>query len=333
MMETHEYSETIQTLINPQFKGWSRNTVKRCIMKKFQTEGENFKKYFVNFEEKFYLTSDIWNPLMHRNFLCITAHYINSEWMLNKRIISFKIINTPHSGKNITTLINDEIIDLGIRDKIFTITLDNASNYDAAIQRLKKIWQIKKDDAKLFHVRCCAHILNLIVKDGLKQVDSTLEKIRDIAYNINCSQAKHELFFYCCKIANMKRKNINLDIPIRWNSTYKLLQNITKYKKVEQLYKMQLSNNNSDIDVDVLNDYDWHITDLIRDLFENFDASTNIFCTMYYPTSHRVIMQITSIYMVLQNYLSYKISNDTIFAMIEKIKKYLGEIPLIYYIG
>ena len=43
-------------------------------------------------------------------------------------------------------------------------------------------------------------------------------------------------------------------------------------------------------------------------------------------------MQITSIYMVLQNYLSYEIFNDTIFVIIEKIKKYWGEIPLIYYI-
>ena len=174
----------------------------------------------------------------------------------------------------------------------------------------------------------------MIVKDGLKQVGSTLEQIRDIAYNINCSQVKHELFFDCCKIANMKRKNISLDILTRWNSTYKLLQNITKYKKVVQLYEMQLSkNNNNDVDVDVLNDYDWHIADLLRDLFEIFDTSTNIFCSVYYPTSHRVIMQITSIYMVLQNYLSYEIFNDTIFAMIEKIKKYWGEIPLIYYIG
>ena len=57
----------------------------------------------------------------------------------------------------------------------------------------------------------------------------------------------------------MKRKNISLDILIRWNSTYKLLQNITKYKKVVKLYEIQLSNNNSDVDVDVLNDSDWHI--------------------------------------------------------------------------
>ena len=68
---------------------------------------------------------------------------------------------------------------------------------------------------------------------------------------------------------------------------------------------MQLSNNNSDVDVDVINDYNWHIADLLRDIFEIFDYSTNIFCTMYYSTSHRVIMQITNIYMVLQNYLSY----------------------------
>ena len=40
---------------------------------------------------------------------------------------------------------------------------------------------------------------------------------------------------------------------------------------------MQLSNNNIDVDADVLNDYDWHIADLLRDLFEIFDTSTNIF--------------------------------------------------------
>ena len=33
----------------------------------------------------------------------------------------------------------------------------------------------------------------------------------------------------------MKIKNISLDIPIRLNSSYKLLQNITKYKKVSTI--------------------------------------------------------------------------------------------------
>ena len=79
MMETDDYSKTIQTSINPQFKGWSGNTVKRDIMKKFQTKRENLKQYFANSEGKICLTSDIWTSLMHRVFLCITAHYIDSE--------------------------------------------------------------------------------------------------------------------------------------------------------------------------------------------------------------------------------------------------------------
>ena len=79
MMETDDYSKTIQTLINHQFKGWSGNTVKRYIMKKFQTERENLKQYFTNFEGKICLIYDIWTSLMHRGFLFITAHYIDSE--------------------------------------------------------------------------------------------------------------------------------------------------------------------------------------------------------------------------------------------------------------
>ncbi|WJZ88271.1 hypothetical protein VitviT2T_007588 [Vitis vinifera] len=132
---------------------------------------------------------------------------------------------------------------------------------------------------------------------------------------------------------NMKRKNINLDMAIRWNSTYKLLQNITKYRKVVELYEIQLINNDCETDIYALNDYDWHIADLLRDLFEIFDTSTNIFCGVYYPTSNRVITQITNIFIVLQKYLSFEIFNDTIFAMIEKFRKYWGEIPLIFYIA
>ena len=41
-------------------------------------------------------------------------------------------------------------------------------------------------------------------------------------------------------------------------------------------------------------------------------------------------MQITNIYIILKKYLDFEIFNDIIFAMMEKIKKYWGEILLIY---
>ena len=41
-------------------------------------------------------------------------------------------------------------------------------------------------------------------------------------------------------------------------------------------------------------------------------------------------MQITNIFIVLQKYLNLDIFHDAIFAMIEKFRKYWGEIPLIF---
>ena len=114
MIETHDFSITTQRNLNPQSRGWFRNTIKRDIMKRYHTQRENFKTFFFKFEGKICLTSDIWISLTHTGFLCITAHYIDSECKLNKRIILFKTISSLHSGKNIATLINDEIIDLDI---------------------------------------------------------------------------------------------------------------------------------------------------------------------------------------------------------------------------
>ncbi|KAG5533343.1 hypothetical protein RHGRI_027517 [Rhododendron griersonianum] len=70
-------------------------------------------------------------------------------------------------------------MDWNIDRKISSITVDNCSTNDAMIDLL---WD-KLDSAslmlggELFHMRCCAHILNLIVKDGL----DVIKVIREMA--------------------------------------------------------------------------------------------------------------------------------------------------------
>ena len=61
-----------------------------------------------------------------------------------------------------------------------TITLDNASSNDVAIHEL--VDYISQDslndiDEESFHNRCFAHILNLIVKDGLKKILGAISKV------------------------------------------------------------------------------------------------------------------------------------------------------------
>lgn len=48
----------------------------------------------------------------------------------------------------------------GIKDKILSITLDNASNNTNAMNRVKRALN-PICDGKFYHVRCCCHIFNL----------------------------------------------------------------------------------------------------------------------------------------------------------------------------
>ena len=76
-------------------------------------------------------------------------------------------------------------MDWSLDRKISTITVDNCSTNDAMMTTLKM--KLRKDElvlhGKVFHMRCCAHILNLIVKEGVSVIEKSMERIRDsVAY-------------------------------------------------------------------------------------------------------------------------------------------------------
>ncbi|CAI9277872.1 unnamed protein product [Lactuca saligna] len=60
--------------------------------------------------------------------------------------------------------------------KVFSITLANASANDAIVDYLKTEIDLVCEVA-YFHVRCYAHIKNLIVQDSLKEVDNAVTKV------------------------------------------------------------------------------------------------------------------------------------------------------------
>ena len=71
------------------------------------------------------------------------------------------------------------LLDWNIDTKLSIITLDNYSTNDCMIEKIKgklQLGTLIKEEVFL-HIRCCAHILNLIVKDGLGVVKDGVEKI------------------------------------------------------------------------------------------------------------------------------------------------------------
>ncbi|KAM3221312.1 hypothetical protein P3L10_020580 [Capsicum annuum] len=87
----------------------------------------------------------------------------------------------PHTRVELAATIYDCLKKWGIDRKVFSITLDNATNNDSLQTILKGHLGLQKSllcDGEFFHVRCSAHILNLIVQEGLKVANDALFRIR-----------------------------------------------------------------------------------------------------------------------------------------------------------
>ena len=70
---------------------------------------------------------------------------------------------------------------VGIEKRVFTITLDKVSYNDTLVSHLKRHPSFRPYlpyGGEFFHVRCGAHILNLIVQDGLKVINEVVYNLR-----------------------------------------------------------------------------------------------------------------------------------------------------------
>ena len=148
---------------------------------------------------------------------------MNYEWKLHKKILSFSTIPN-HKGEKIGKLIETCLLEWGI-ERIFTITVDNASSNDVATNYVKKKLKIWNGDClvldgEFIHIRCCAHIVNLIVADGMKDVHDSIASIRNVVRYVRSSASRLQKFKKCCEHEKVESKStVTLDVPTRWNST------------------------------------------------------------------------------------------------------------------
>nr|XP_023928812.1 zinc finger BED domain-containing protein RICESLEEPER 1-like [Quercus suber] len=156
----------------------SRQTMARDVIGIYNSEREKLRKTMKGC--RVCLTTDTWTSIQILNYMCLTSHFIDDDWKLHKRILNFCQVE-DHKEETIGRKIEMSLCEWGI-DGIFTLTVDNASSNLTTIkflQRVTKDWNGTVLENEFMHMRCCAHILNLIVGEGLKEIDASVARVRE----------------------------------------------------------------------------------------------------------------------------------------------------------
>ncbi|KAK2636805.1 hypothetical protein Ddye_031597 [Dipteronia dyeriana] len=85
---------------------------------------------------------------------------------------------------------------------------------------------------EFMHLRCCANIINLIVKEGLEELDESIASIRNVVKYIRSSLSRLKKFKSCVNLEKIDCGRVDMmNVPTRWNLTYFMLETALIFQK------------------------------------------------------------------------------------------------------
>nr|GMC75106.1 zinc finger BED domain-containing protein RICESLEEPER 2-like [Ipomoea batatas] len=192
------YGFTFMFKVNlPQFEKVSRAMAKNDVIIVYDIEKKKLQ-LMLRTINKISLTTDIWKSKVQKvSYMCVTGHFVDSNWQLQKRVLSFMPLPPPHTGVDIIDGVMKSTKDWGIEHKIFTISVDNASNNDVAVRIAKETFSR-------------SHTLPLGVDFAFNQIYNANDARINV---IKVRDALHDLFYEYVEIDNMKSRKGSSYVP------------------------------------------------------------------------------------------------------------------------
>ncbi|KAI3976965.1 hypothetical protein MKX01_008823 [Papaver californicum] len=216
----HEGFRDICSYVNANVKHISRDTAQEDIFQLHRKQKDLIIKRLSSALGNICLTLDLWKSGTTDGYICLSAHFIDPDLVLQKLVLNFLHLQTQQADHVTASMVVSVLGDWGIEEKIFSITSNN-SDVTCAKALMDQLYRIILPSARsYFHVPCCAHILNLMVKEGLTTANVAVEKVRESVKYLKGSEVTKALFLHTAmKLELAPKRYLCLDVPTRWNST------------------------------------------------------------------------------------------------------------------
>ncbi|XP_048226847.1 zinc finger BED domain-containing protein RICESLEEPER 2-like [Ricinus communis] len=222
----------------------------------------------------------------------------------------------------------DSLSQFSLKNKISSVVVDNCTTNDDMInvllEKLESSCLVLNGD--FLHMRCSAHILNLIVKDGLEAIDHAIVKVRECIAFWMSTPKRIEKFEEACRLLNVtKTKRVGLDCKTRWNSTYLMLESSFPFKDVFN----KLKRLNKRLKFSVPSDNDWTMATLVCQKLEIFYKATKVFSIRNHPTTNLFFRIVCEIRLALNRWVqtdNHEVIRTMAKSMVEKFDKYWSHI-------
>ncbi|KAI0523625.1 hypothetical protein KFK09_006021 [Dendrobium nobile] len=222
--------------LQPRFKMLTCEAIEAEIMAVYQKERHYLLQVFGTMLGRISLTIGLWTTSQTLGYVCLNGQFIDSDWKLHKRMLNFMMVSSPHSENALSEVIGISLSEWNLKDKLFTITLDNnCSSHDIYSANLRDHLSNKNTlmlKGQLFVVRCYANILNVVAQDVIASIHGIVYNIRESVKFVKASPMREEKFAeISLQLEIPSTKSLSLDITTQWNTTYHMLLAALEYKQ------------------------------------------------------------------------------------------------------
>jgi len=168
-----------------------RRTLTRELLLRLYDDVKEEVETVLSGVENVSLTTDSWTSRSTENYIAVTAHYITAEWEMGSYLLECVKYRERHTAENLRDKLIRVICDWKLDGKVVSVCTDNAANITAAVKL-----------AKLKHLPCFAHTLNLVVEKGVATLAAIQLKVKAIVG-----------YFHCSTVAAEKLRSLQQQMP------------------------------------------------------------------------------------------------------------------------